>query len=91
MRDTNGGRWVTAIDYTAYEPMAERALARIVAEAADQFGTTEGAPRIVVEHRVGTLVVGEASVAVAVGHGWRAPAMDALRYVVEELKRRVPI
>ena len=82
---------MTGIAYTAYAPMAERELARIVAEAADQFGTAEGAPRIIVEHRVGTLAVGEPSVAVAVGHARRAPAMAAMRYVVEELKHRVPI
>ena len=40
---------------------------------------------------MGTLGVGEASVAVAAAHARRAPAMDAARYVVEELKRRVPV
>ena len=91
VRETNDGRPVTGIDYTAYAAMAERELGRIVAEAAERFGTAEGAPRVVVEHRVGTLGVGEASVAVAAAHARRAPAMDAVRYVVEELKRRVPV
>jgi len=91
VREVNDGRPVTGIDYTAYVAMAERELALIVGEAAERFGTEEGAPRIVAEHRLGTLGVGEASVAVAAGHARRAPAMDAVRYVVEELKRRVPI
>ncbi|GJG85214.1 hypothetical protein tb265_03950 [Gemmatimonadetes bacterium T265] len=91
VREVNDGRPVTGIDYTAYRAMAERELAAIVAEAAGRFGTAEGAPRVVVEHRVGTLGIGEASVAVAAAHARRAPAMDAVRYVVEELKRRVPI
>jgi len=91
VREVNDGRPVTGIDYTAYVAMAERELARIVAEAAERFGTAEGAPRIVAEHRLGTLGVGEASVAVAAAHARRAPAMDAVRYVVEELKRRLPI
>lgn len=91
VRETNEGRAVTGIDYTAYVAMAERELGLIAAEAAERFGTAEGPPRVVAEHRVGTLHVGEASVAVAVGHARRAPAMDAVRYVVEELKRRVPV
>lgn len=91
VRETNEGRPVTGIDYTAYQAMAERELARIAGEAAERFGTAEGPVRVVAEHRVGTLGVGEASVAVAAGHARRAPAMDAARYVVEELKRRVPI
>ncbi len=91
VRETNEGRPVTGIDYTAYAAMAERELGRIVDEAAARFGTAEGAPRIACEHRVGTLAVGEASVAVAAGHARRAPAMDAVRYVVEELKKRVPV
>ncbi|HEY0778216.1 MAG TPA: molybdenum cofactor biosynthesis protein MoaE [Gemmatirosa sp.] len=91
VREVNDGRPVTGIDYTAYEAMAARELAAIAAEAAERFGTAEGAPRIVAEHRLGTLGIGEASVAVAAAHARRAPAMDAVRYVVEELKRRVPI
>jgi molybdopterin synthase catalytic subunit len=46
---------------------------------------------VVAEHRLGYLALGEASVAVAVAHPRRGPAFDASRYVVEELKRRVPI
>lgn len=91
VRETNEGRPVTGIDYTAYVAMAERELARIAAEGAERFRTAEGAPRVVAEHRLGALAIGEASVAVAAGHARRAPAMDAVRYVVEELKRRVPV
>jgi molybdopterin synthase catalytic subunit len=87
VREHNDGRAVTGIDYAAYDEMAALELGRIVREAVARFGTTD----IAVEHRVGTLVVGEASVAVAVGHPRRAPAMDAMRYVIEELKKRVPI
>ena len=91
VREVNDGRAVTGIDYSAYEAMAERELAAILAEAAARFATDEGAPRLAAEHRVGTLGIGEASVAVAAAHARRAPAMDAVRYAVEELKRRVPI
>lgn len=87
VRDENGGRPVTGIEYSAYREMALKELSRIVEEAAFRFGTT----RIAVEHRVGYLSVGEASVAIAVGDPHRAPALDATRYVIEELKKRVPI
>ena len=87
VRDVNDGRGVTGIDYSAYAAMAQRELDAIVAEAATRHGT----PHIVVEHRLGTLAIGEASVAIAVAHPRRAGAYEASRFVIEELKRRVPI
>lgn len=87
VRRSNQGREVTGIDYSAYAPMAERELAAIVAEAAERFGS----PQIVVEHRLGTLTLGEASIVIAVSHARRAAAMDAQRFLIEEIKRRVPI
>lgn len=87
VRDVNEGRAVTGIDYRAYAGMARRELDAIVHEAAERFGT----PHIAVEHRLGTLSLGDASVAIAVAHPRRAPAFDAARYIIEELKRRVPI
>lgn len=87
VRDVNDGRAVTGIEYSAYGAMAEAELARIVEEAASRFGTAD----IVVEHRVGRLALGEASVAIAVAHPHRASAYEASRWVIEELKRRVPV
>ena len=87
VRETNEGRAVTGIDYSAYAGMAERELGDIALEAAERFGTTH----VVVEHRVGTLGLGEASVAIAVAHPRRAQAYEASRWVIEEIKRRVPI
>ncbi|MFN8572500.1 MAG: molybdenum cofactor biosynthesis protein MoaE [Gemmatimonadaceae bacterium] len=87
VRDENEGRPVTGIEYSAYREMALKELSRIVEEAAFRFGTT----RIAVEHRLGYLTVGEASVAIAVGDPHRAPTLDATRHIIEELKRRVPI
>ncbi|MDE3052581.1 MAG: molybdenum cofactor biosynthesis protein MoaE [Gemmatimonadota bacterium] len=87
VRETNDGREVSGIEYTAYRPMAERELADIVREAEARFA---GA-RVAAEHRVGALAVGEASVAIAVGHGHRGAAYDASRYVIEEVKRRLPV
>lgn len=87
VRNVNEGRGVTGIEYAAYESMAACELEAIVAEAASRFGTSD----IVAEHRIGHLKLGEASVAIAVAHPHRGPAYDASRFVIEELKRRVPI
>jgi molybdopterin synthase catalytic subunit len=87
VREVNEGRAVTGMEYTAYEAMAARELAAIVGEAASRFGTDD----IVVEHRLGSLDLGDVSVAIVAAHPHRAPAFDAARYVIEELKRRVPI
>jgi len=87
VRNVNDGRAVDGIEYNAYAPMAARELGEIAREAAARFGSAQ----IVIEHRTGFLALGEASVAIAVGHERRANAMDASRWIIEELKRRVPI
>ena len=87
VRDMNDGRRVTGIEYSAYEPMAEAELASIAREAAERFGT----PDIAIEHRLGDLDLEEASVGIAVAHPHRGAAYDASRWIIEELKRRVPI
>jgi molybdopterin synthase catalytic subunit len=87
VRELSEGRAVRGIDYDAYEAMAVEELARIVREASERFGT----PHVVAEHRTGSLGLGETSVAIAVGHPHRAPAFDAARYVIEEIKLRLPV
>jgi molybdopterin synthase catalytic subunit len=87
VRDTSNGRSVTRIDYSAYRSMAESELDRIVAEGEERFGVSA----IVVEHRVGTLALGDVSVAIVAAHAHRAPALDCTRWTIEEIKRRVPI
>jgi molybdopterin synthase catalytic subunit len=87
VREVNDGRAVGGIEYTSYRGMAERELADIVAEAAERFETRD----IAVEHRIGVLELGEASVVIAVAHPHRGEAYDASRFVIEEIKRRVPI
>jgi molybdopterin synthase catalytic subunit len=87
VRDLNDGRAVTGIDYEAYQPMAESELRAIADEAVNE------APglRLAVEHRIGSLQVGEISVAIAASHARRAPALDGARSTIERLKVRVPI
>ena len=87
VRDVNDGRPVTGIEYSSYRAMAEREMTAIVREAAQAFDIR----RVVVEHRVGALGLRDVSVAVVVAHPHRAPALDATRYVIEQLKQRVPI
>ena len=87
VREQNEGREVTGIDYAAYDAMATSELQRIVRECAARFSTEH----VVAEHRIGHLDLGEISVAIAVAHPHRAEAYEASRYVIEEIKRRVPI
>lgn len=87
VRDMNDGEQVTGLDYSAYSEMAERELTDIVKEASSRWRT----PDIVAEHRVGSLDLGDASVVIAVAHPHRGEAYEASRYVIEELKKRLPI
>jgi len=87
VRDHNEGRSVRGVAYSAYREMAERVLAEIAAEAAERAGSD----RVAVVHRTGELAVGEASVAIAVSSPHRAEAFDACRYVIEEIKKRLPV
>ena len=89
VRNVNENRAVTGIEYSAYEEMAKREMHAIVAEVAGKFDSV--ALTIAIEHRLGELSLGDISVAIAVSHARRAPALDACRYVIEELKKRVPI
>ncbi|HSE66953.1 MAG TPA: molybdenum cofactor biosynthesis protein MoaE [Gemmatimonadales bacterium] len=86
VRDHHGGREVKRLEYSAYAGMAEAECAAIVAEAEIRWPV-----RVALAHRLGTLEVGEAAVVIAVGAPHRGEAFDACRYVIEELKRRVPI
>lgn len=87
VRANNDGRAVTGIEYSSYEEMAHREMTVILGEAMERFGIEAG----VIEHRIGELAVGDASIAVVVAHAHRGPAMDALRYVIDETKRRAPV
>jgi molybdopterin synthase catalytic subunit len=87
VRDINEGAAVSGLDYSAYSEMAESELASIVAEAASRWDTRD----IVVEHRTGSLEIGDASVVIAVAHPHRDEAYQASRYVIEELKKRLPV
>ncbi len=87
VRDHADGRPVDGMRYDAYREMAEGVLGEIAREAAARLGTD----RVAVVHRTGELAVGEVSVAIAVSSPHRAEAFDASRYVIEEIKKRLPV
>jgi molybdopterin synthase catalytic subunit len=87
VREVNEGRSVSGIEYSAYKSMASAELERILDEAEARFGVSA----LVVEHRIGLLGLGDVSVAIAAAHPHRAPALDCTRFVIEEIKKRVPI
>jgi molybdopterin synthase catalytic subunit len=87
VRDLNDGRAVEALDYRAYDAMAIRELTAIVQDAEARWPGTS----VACEHRIGALALGDAAVVVAAAHPHRGPAFEACRFVIEELKQRVPI
>jgi molybdopterin synthase catalytic subunit len=86
VRDHHDGRRVLRLRYTAYASMVEAECGRIVAEAEARWPA-----KLALRHRVGSLEVGDAAMAVVAGAAHRDAAFDACRYVVEEVKRRAPI
>ena len=87
VRSTNEGRDVTGIEYSAYNEMAEREMLLVLREAEERFNGVV----LVAEHRVGMLEVGDVSIGIAAGHEHRGPALDALRYAIDQIKARAPI
>jgi len=78
---------VTSIDYSAYESMVVEEIERIRAEAHERW---PGA-RVMLQHRFGVIPVGEASIAIAAAAPHRDEAFAACRYVIEEVKKRLPV
>jgi molybdopterin synthase catalytic subunit len=87
VRDHNQGRQVLHLVYEAYHALAEKALARIVSEAQEQWPSV----RLAIHHRIGRIEIGEASVAIAASSPHRADAFAACRYAIERVKQIVPI
>jgi len=87
VRDTNEGRAVRRLEYEAFEALALAEGARIVGEALARFG----AARAACVHRVGELAVGELAVWVGVSAPHRDEAFRAARYIIDEVKHRLPI
>jgi molybdopterin synthase catalytic subunit len=87
VRERNDGRAVNGMRYDAFIEMADPVLRDIAAEAAARAGSD----RIAVVHRVGELAIGDVSVAIAVSSPHREQSFDAARYIIEQIKQRLPV
>ena len=87
VRDHNEGQRVRRLEYEAFEALAVKEGARIVQEAIERYGVTRAA----CVHRVGDLAIGELAVWVGVSAAHRGEAFAACRYIIDEVKHRVPI
>ena len=87
VRNHNDGRAVQRLDYQAYGPLAESEGEAILAEVITRFRVREA--RCI--HRVGSLAVGDLAVWVAVSADHRDAAFTACRWIIDEVKQRVPI
>lgn len=87
VRDNTRGRRTLYLEYEAYEPMALKQLQSLVKEARARFAV-RGASII---HRLGRLEIGETSVLIAVASAHRSAAFEACRWIIDTLKKTVPI
>jgi molybdopterin synthase catalytic subunit len=87
VRNNNEGHDVTRLEYEAFAELAVKEGERIVAEAKQRFGIANAA----CVHRVGLLEIGDMAVWVGVSSGHRDEAFKACRYIIDEVKHRVPI
>ncbi len=87
VRAQSRGREVIALEYEAYEEMAEDVIAQIAAEVEERYDLC----KVAVTHRLGRVEVGETSVAIPVSAPHRQDALAACADVIEALKARVPL
>ena len=87
VRNHSRGRETLFLDYEAYEPMAAKQLEKLASEALDKFAVRD----IAIVHRLGRLEIGEPSVLIGVVAAHRGPAFEACRWLIDTLKRTVPI
>jgi molybdopterin converting factor subunit 1 len=87
VRNQTRGRLTRYLDYEAYEEMALRQMVGLAEQARKQFQVRE----VALVHRLGRLEIGETSVLVVVASAHRAAAFDACRWIIDTLKRTVPI
>ena len=87
VRDNTRGRRTLHLDYEAYEEMALEQMRGLAAEAVTRFGVRD----VALVHRLGRLVVGETSVLIVVASAHRGQAFEACRWLIDTLKKQVPI
>ncbi|OLE12720.1 MAG: hypothetical protein AUG52_02855 [Verrucomicrobia bacterium 13_1_20CM_3_54_17] len=87
VRGSEDGREIEGIDYEAHWKMAEHQLREIAEQAIIQFDLRS----VIIHHRIGFVAVGEPSLFMRVFSGHRQAAFQASRWIVDELKKKVPI
>jgi molybdopterin synthase catalytic subunit len=87
VRNNTRGRETLYLDYEAYREMALTQMRALAAEAVTRFGVRE----VALVHRLGRLQVGETSVLIAVASAHRGAAFEACRWLIDTLKKQVPI
>jgi molybdopterin synthase catalytic subunit len=87
VRDQNEGQEVTRLEYEAFQELAVKEGDRIIAEALRRFPVKHA----MCVHRVGSLELGDMAVWVGVSSAHRGEAFDACRFIIDEVKHRVPI
>lgn len=87
VRDNNLGRDVGHLVYDAYPEMAEKVMRQVAVEAQGRFELED----VAILHRTGRLEVGETSLVIAVSCGHRAESFEAGHWLVNEIKKRVPV
>lgn len=87
VRNNTRGRCTLFLDYEAYEEMAVKQMESLIARALDQFQVRDA----IIIHRLGRIEIGETSVLIVVASAHRAAAFDACRWLIDTLKRTVPI
>ena len=85
--ERHAGRVVQSLDYEALEPLT----LRVLSEIADEIRARFGVERLAIVHRVGSVPLGEASVAIVACSAHRADAFAAAAYAIDETKARAPI
>jgi MoaE-MoaD fusion protein len=87
VRRQSRGRTVIALEYEAYEGMAEKVMAELADAVQERYELCE----VAITHRVGRCEIGDVSVAIAVSAPHRRDALSACRDLIDELKERVPL
>ena len=87
VRNHTRGRRTLYLDYEAYEAMALKQMEKLAEKALQQFSIRD----VAIVHRLGRLEIGETSVLIVVASAHRAAAFDACRWLIDTLKRNVPI
>lgn len=87
VRDNTRGRQTLRLEYTALEPLALTEMRRLCDEAVERFGVRD----VALVHRLGDLKVGETSVLIAVASAHRGVTFEACRWLIDTLKKTVPI